>query len=116
MKRERTQGSAETSFAASVERVNATFGQTLKRLAGEIRATRAWLDEEKVWVELSDGRELGIPLSWFPRILSATAEQRMSFFISGDGEGLHWDDIDEDISVRGLLMGIRLDQNAAGLE
>ena len=62
-------------------------------------------DEDTLWVELSDGRTIGVPLAWFPRLLHATTEQRQSYRISVSGTGLHWDDIDEDISVAGLLAG-----------
>lgn len=60
-------------------------------------------DEDQVWVALSDGRTLGIPLMSFPRLLNATPTQRLKYEISH--EGLHWDEIDEDISVPGLLAG-----------
>jgi hypothetical protein len=59
-----------------------------------------------MWVELTDGRRLGVPLAYFPRLLNATALDREHFIISGVGSGLHWDNLDEDISVRGLLLGI----------
>jgi hypothetical protein len=60
-------------------------------------------DEHAMWVELSDGRTLGVPLAWFPRLLHATVAQRESVEISRTG--LHWEDIDEDISIAGLLAG-----------
>jgi hypothetical protein len=60
-------------------------------------------DQDSFWVELDDGRTLGVPLVWFPRLLHATPEQRSSVFLSRDG--LHWEDIDEDISISGLLAG-----------
>ena len=63
-------------------------------------------DETSMWVELADGRKLAVPLAYFPRLLHATPIQRKKYEISGGGTGLHWDDIDEDISVEGLLMGI----------
>lgn len=68
-----------------------------------ILAERVWFDENSMWVELSDGRCLGAPLAWFPRLLHATPQQRQAVEISG--EGLHWDELDEDISVAGLLAG-----------
>ena len=52
---------------------------------------------------LSDGRELAVPLAWFPRLREATPEQRLSWEPIGRGHGLHWPDIDEDISVRAFL-------------
>lgn len=60
-------------------------------------------DDHTMWVDLEDGRVLGVPLAWFPVLLDATPAQRMNYWISGDG--LHWDEIDEDISVQGLLEG-----------
>jgi hypothetical protein len=62
-------------------------------------------DDYTMWVELSDGRTLGVPLAWFPRLLHATPDQRQLYEISFSGTGLHWEDIDEDISVEGLLAG-----------
>lgn len=62
-------------------------------------------DEHTMWVELSDGRTLGIPLVWFPRLLHASQEQRKHYRISVSGNGLHWEEINEDISVAGLLAG-----------
>lgn len=52
------------------------------------------------------GRQLGVPLAYFPRLLNATKAQREGFIISGGGSGIHWDDLDEDISVRALLFGV----------
>jgi Protein of unknown function (DUF2442) len=68
-----------------------------------ISAKALRFDENSMWVELSDGRTLGVPLAWFPRLLHATPEQRLRFEISS--QGLHWDEIDEDISIAGLLAG-----------
>jgi hypothetical protein len=58
-----------------------------------------------MWVQLVDGRVIGVPLAWFPRLLRASPEQRLRFEISGGGQGLHWDELDEDVSVAGLLDG-----------
>ena len=69
-------------------------------------AKRVWFDNENMWLELTDGRQLSVPLAYFPRLLHATAEQRQKFEMSGGGTGIHWEDIDEDISVNGLLFGI----------
>ena len=62
-------------------------------------------DDSMMWVELMDGRQLGVPLAYFPRLLGATPEQRYDYVISGGGAGIHWDALDEDISVEGLLAG-----------
>ena len=70
-----------------------------------ISANRVWFDDETMWVSLVDDRVIGIPLTWFPRLLDATPAQRASFQISASGHGLHWEELDEDISVAGLLHG-----------
>lgn len=68
-------------------------------------ATSLKFDDDTMWVQLADGRVIGVPLAWFPRLLRASPEQRLRFEISGGGQGLHWDELDEDISVAGLLAG-----------
>ena len=68
-----------------------------------ISATSVRFDEHTMWVDLTDGRTLGVPLAWFPRLLRATAQQRASVELSR--VGLHWEGIDEDISIAGLLAG-----------
>ena len=60
-------------------------------------------DDALMWVDLEDGRTLGIPIVWFPRLLRATPAQREDFFMSPSG--LHWEEIDEDISIAGLIAG-----------
>lgn len=61
-------------------------------------------DDNSMWVDLSDGRIIVVPLAWFPRLLHALPEQRERVEISL--KGLHWDELDEDISVAGLLAGV----------
>ena len=60
-------------------------------------------DTDTLWVTLNDGRVLGVPLAWFPKLLHASAAQRADFELSP--RGIHWDALDEDISVEGLLAG-----------
>jgi hypothetical protein len=79
----------------------------------EAKAESVWFDDDNMWVRLYDGRQLAVPLVFFPRLLHATPEQRTRFEMSGGGTGLHWDELDEDISVAGLLMGYG-DRTAAG--
>jgi len=62
-------------------------------------------DEQTMWVELADDRVLGIPLAWSPRLQRATPAQRRDYRSSPSGQGLHWEALDEDISVPGLLAG-----------
>ena len=69
-------------------------------------ATELSFDSNMMWITLADGRKLGVPLAYFPRLLAATPEQREHFEFSGGGTGIHWDELDEDISVQGLLMGV----------
>ncbi|CAN5504410.1 DUF2442 domain-containing protein [soil metagenome] len=68
-----------------------------------ISPTSVRFDDHRMWVELSDGRTLGVPLAWFPRLLRATAAEREQVELSR--VGLHWEALDEDISVAGLLAG-----------
>ena len=59
--------------------------------------------DDELTVLLADGRKISVPLAWFPRLLHASSDQRQTFRLLGDGEGIHWPDIDEDLSVDGLL-------------
>jgi hypothetical protein len=68
-----------------------------------ISASSVRFDEHTMWVELTDGRTLGVPLAWFPRLLGATPDERSQVGLSR--VGLHWEALDEDISVAGLLAG-----------
>lgn len=56
-------------------------------------------------VELVDGRTISAPLAWFPRLSNASQQQRDNWQLLGDGEGIHWPDVDEDLSINGLLVG-----------
>lgn len=70
-------------------------------LAYEVEVTD---NELLVW--LVDGRRIAVPLVWFPRLLHATAEARQAWRLIGDGMGVHWPEVDEDVSVEGLIRGI----------
>jgi hypothetical protein len=59
--------------------------------------------DDRLTVVLADGRELSAPLAWFPRLLGATAEQRRKWRLTGRGHGIHWPEVDEDVSVASLL-------------
>jgi Protein of unknown function (DUF2442) len=61
--------------------------------------------EDAISVELMDGRTISVPLTWYPRLLNATPEQRTQWEICGGGYGLHWQEIDEDLSTEGMLRG-----------
>ena len=68
--------------------------------AGAITVT-----EDTLTAELSDGRSISVPLAWYPRLVHATKQERDNWRLIGGGEGIHWPDLDEDISVEGLLAG-----------
>jgi len=68
-------------------------------------AERVAITKDTLTVDLSDGRTISVPLAWFPRLLHATSQERKHWRLIGKGQGIHWEDIDEDISVEGLLAG-----------
>jgi hypothetical protein len=69
------------------------------------RAKEVAVTEDELVVLLADGRRISVPLAWFPRLLRATAAQRSNYELLGDGQGIHWPEVDEDLSVAGLLRG-----------
>jgi hypothetical protein len=69
------------------------------------RVAEVSFDSDRLIVDLMDGRTIAVPLAWYPRLLNATAEQRSHWEIAGAGHGIHWPDLDEDLSVEGLLRG-----------
>jgi len=77
---------------------------TSKSTAGE-RIVKLTIGDASLTVRLADGRELTVPLAWYPRLLGATPEQRANWELCGAGYGVHWPDIDEDLSSEGLLRG-----------
>ena len=72
--------------------------------AGE-RIKDVRVSDESLSVDLLDGRTITVPLAWFPRLLHATPEQRSHWVVAGAGYGIHWPDVDEDLSTEGLLRG-----------
>jgi hypothetical protein len=73
----------------------------------DARAREVVVSGTELTVLLKDGRTPSAPLAWFPRLLNASPDQRSNFQLLGDGEGIHWPDIDEDLSVAGILRGVR---------
>lgn len=69
------------------------------------KAENLRVTKDTLTVDLSDGRTVSVPLAWFPRLLRATQEERNNWRLIGKGHGIHWEDIDEDVSVEGLLAG-----------
>jgi len=77
----------------------------MNTLNSNIQAKNVTFNEEDMLVALKDGRKLSVPLAYFPRLLHASASALEKYTLSGGGIGLHWEELDEDISVEGLLMG-----------
>ena len=68
-------------------------------------ASEVTVTEDTLTVELSDGRTIAVPLAWYPRLVHATEGERGNWRLVGGGQGIHWPDLDEDVSVEGLLAG-----------
>jgi hypothetical protein len=68
-------------------------------------AEEVTITEDTLSVDLNDGRTISVPLAWFPRLLNATAEERQEWRLIGKGQGIHFEAVDEDISIEGLLLG-----------
>ncbi len=79
----------------------------MNSLVDNARADKVWFDEDNMWIALWDGRVLAVPKTWFPRLLNASAAELADYELSGHGAGIHWDSLDEDISVPDLLLGHR---------
>jgi hypothetical protein len=74
-------------------------------LAADERVADLDVTDDTLSVRLMDGRTISVPLVWYPRLSNATAEQRKNWQIAGGGYGIHWEDLDEDLSTEGLLRG-----------
>jgi len=85
---------------------------TTEPKAGE-RVLDVRVTEDTISVDLYDGRTITAPLAWFPRLLHATLGQRANWRVAGAGYGIHWPDIDEDLSTQGLLQGAPAPRGAA---
>ncbi len=74
-------------------------------LAADERVADVEISEDMLSVQLMDGRKISVPLVWYPRLLNATEAQRKNWRIIGGGYGIHWEEVDEDLSTEGLLRG-----------
>jgi Protein of unknown function (DUF2442) len=72
--------------------------------------------EENLTAYLSDGRVIALPLAWYPRLVHATSEERLNWRLIGNGEGVHWPDLDEDISVENIILGQRSGESQLSLK
>jgi hypothetical protein len=91
----------------------------MSSLAAENRDARAQavsVSDDSLSVDLVDGRTIIVPLVWYPRLWNATAEERAHFEIIGDGAYIHWPEVDEDLTVEGLLAGRRSGESAESLK
>ncbi|HEX6186165.1 MAG TPA: DUF2442 domain-containing protein [Pyrinomonadaceae bacterium] len=77
----------------------------MSTLTAEARAQNVAVTDDTLSVDLSDGRTISVPLAWYPRLLHASPEERNNWRFIGDKEGIHWPDLDEDVSVENLLAG-----------
>lgn len=89
---------------------------TLRVEQTEARAQRVKLTADSLTVDLTDGRTISVPLAWFPRLLHGSGAERNNWRLIAQGEGIHWTDLDEDISVEGLLLGRQSRESHASLE
>jgi hypothetical protein len=80
------------------------------------KATAVVVNDDTLTVELADGRTLSVPIAWYPRLLYANQAEREHWEWIGDGEGIHWPELDEDISVEGLLLGRRSGESQRSLQ
>ncbi|HEB65294.1 MAG TPA: DUF2442 domain-containing protein [Chloroflexi bacterium] len=91
----------------------------MNTLAIELRLAKAQnvkVTDDELVVELNDGRTIAVPLVWYPRLLHGTPEEREKWRLIGDGQGIHWSDLDEDISVEHLLAGIPSGESQKSLQ
>lgn len=77
----------------------------MSTLVADIRAQAVNIDEDSLTVDLYDGRSLSVPLAWYPRLAHATPPERNNWRWIGDREGIHWPDLDEDVSIQNLVLG-----------
>ena len=77
----------------------------MSTLTAEARAQNVAVTDDTLAVDLSDGRSISVPLAWYPRLLNGTPEERNNWRFIGEREGIHWPDLDEDVSVKNLLAG-----------
>jgi len=77
----------------------------MSTLVAEVRAQNLVITEDSLIVDLSDGRSITVPLAWYPRLVNGTPAERNNWRWIGDREGIHWPDLDEDISVENLIIG-----------
>ena len=91
--------------------MNTSVSELQAAKAAEVSTT-----DDTLTVDLADGRTLSVPLAWYPRLLHGTPEERRNWRLIGDGAGIHWPDLDEDIGVEGLLLGKQSGESQRSLQ
>ena len=81
-----------------------------------VAATRVEITDDSLTVELDDGRMISVPVAWYPRLSHGSREERNNWRLIGRGEGIHWPDLDEDLTVAGLLEGKRSGESGSSLK
>ncbi len=89
---------------------------TLVLDSASLRATAAQVTADALTVDLADGRTISVPLAWYPRLLHGTPEERGRFRLVEGGDGIHWPDLDEDISMEGIVAGRRSGESQRSLQ
>ena len=89
---------------------------TLENKIKEARAIKIEITQEELIAFLVDGRTIAVPLSWYPRLLNGSMEERDNWRLIGEGIGIHWPELDEDISVEGLIEGIPSQESQSSLK
>jgi len=88
----------------------------MSSLTADVKANNVVITGDSLTVELNDGRSISAPLAWYPRLLHGTPDERKNWRLIGDAEGIHWPDLDEDISIQNLLHGKRSGESQTSFE
>lgn len=89
---------------------------TTLELEQDPKVVRIDVEEDRLTVHLADGRSLSVPLAWYPRLAHATPEECQRYELRGGGHGIHWPDLDEDLSIENLLEGRRSGESEASFQ
>jgi hypothetical protein len=114
-----TRGEINRIISLVVENREALFMPGMSSSAAEPMSgtvLKVTISEDTLAVDLSDGRTIAVPLAWYPRLLHANHKERMRFRLIGGGEGIHWPDLEEDISVAAMLSGHASNESSKSLQ
>ena len=94
------------TWSASLKKIERFYQAVgMSSLTADVKANKVVITGDSLTVELNDGRSISAPLSWYPRLLHGTTEDRNNWPLIGKAEGIHWSDLDEDVSIENLLLG-----------